>query len=159
MCNVQQYTNQSPETKYGMFDGWPLLVEAEDPYRCIIQTVEHARSRSEVVELFSDVEVPRMKYHAKHPACHAHVAEPCIVSPQRVVTRYAVHHFCETTAVRQEVEKGEEDGEGFLDAEETVEWPFAMVLHDRLKHRRVAGEATVGNDVLADIVAIGGAGP
>lgn len=57
------------------------------------------------------------------------------------------------------VKKGEEDGEGFLHADVAVEGPFAVVLEDWRSVRGVAGEAGVGYDVLAVVVAFGGTGP
>ena len=54
-----------------------------------------------------------------------------------------------------EVEQREEDGEGLLHAEKTNERPFSMVLHDGLRHGRVAGLAEVGDYVLAGVVAFG----
>lgn len=59
----------------------------------------------------------------------------------------------------EEVEEAEEDGGGLLHAEEAVEGPFAVVLHNRVQEGRVAGEALGGGDVLAGVVAFGGAVP
>jgi hypothetical protein len=54
-----------------------------------------------------------------------------------------------------EVSQGTEDAEGFLDAEEAVEGPFAVELDDG-----VAGlDAGGGDDVLAGVVAFAGAVP
>ena len=55
--------------------------------------------------------------------------------------------------VGEEVEEGEDDAEGFLHAEETIEGPFAVELEDRLAVGWVASEARVGDDVLAGVVA------
>ena len=100
-----------------------------------------------------------MEDHAEHPACHAHVAERRVIFPQGVIPRYAVSDLGEAIAVGQEVEEGEEDGKGFLHAQEAVKGPFAMVLDDGLEHRRVSRDTAVSDDVLADIIAIGGARP
>jgi len=59
----------------------------------------------------------------------------------------------------EEVEEGEQDGKGFLEAEEAVEGPFAVELFDRVQVGRRAGEAVGGYYVLAGIVAVGRAGP
>lgn len=59
----------------------------------------------------------------------------------------------------EEVEEGEDDAEGFLHAEETVEGPFAVELEDWLTVGGFAGEARVGDDVLAGVVAFGRAVP
>ena len=55
----------------------------------------------------------------------------------------------------EEVKEGEEDREGFLHAEETVEGPFAVELHDGCG----GGDAFGGDYVLAGVVAFLGAGP
>lgn len=55
----------------------------------------------------------------------------------------------------QEVEQREDDGERLLHAEETVEGPFAVELENWLAVGRFTGEAFVGNDVLAGVVAFG----
>lgn len=59
----------------------------------------------------------------------------------------------------EEVQKGEEDGGGLLHAEEAVEGPFAVKLEDGLEKGGFAGEAGGGGDMLARVVALGGAGP
>ena len=61
--------------------------------------------------------------------------------------------------MREEVEEAEEDGGGFLHAQEAVEGPFAVVLDDRGEVWGFARESLGGDDVLAEIVAFGGAGP
>ena len=55
--------------------------------------------------------------------------------------------------------EGEDHGEGLLHAEEAVEGPFAVELQDRLSVGWVPRQARVGYDVLAGVVAFGGAGP
>lgn len=57
------------------------------------------------------------------------------------------------------VEEGEEDGEGFLHAHVAIEGPFPVELKDGRSVRGIAGEAGVGDDVLAVVVAFGGTGP
>lgn len=59
----------------------------------------------------------------------------------------------------EEVEEGEEHGKGLLQAEEAVERPFAVELLDRVQVGWLAGEAVRGCDVLASVVAGGGAVP
>lgn len=61
--------------------------------------------------------------------------------------------------VGEEVEEGEEDAEGLLHAQEAVKGPFAVVLNDRVGYVRGASEAGVGDDMLAGVVAFGGAVP
>jgi len=53
----------------------------------------------------------------------------------------------------EEVEEGEQDGKGLLQAEEAVERPFAVELFDGAEVGWDAGEAVGGHDVLAGIVA------
>ena len=50
--------------------------------------------------------------------------------------------------MREEVEEGEEDGEGLLHAEEAVERPLAVELHDGFR----GCDALVGDYVLAGVV-------
>ena len=61
--------------------------------------------------------------------------------------------------VGEEVEEGEEDRGGLLDAEEAVEGPFAVVLDYGGEVGGVSGEARERGVVLAGVVAFGGAGP
>lgn len=55
----------------------------------------------------------------------------------------------------EEVDEGEEDREGLLHAQETVERPFPVELDDFFAF----GNAFVGNYVLAGVVAFGRAVP
>ena len=57
--------------------------------------------------------------------------------------------------VGEEVKEGEEHGEWLLHAQKAVERPFSVELDDGLKF----GDPVVGYDVLAGIVAFGGAVP
>ena len=59
----------------------------------------------------------------------------------------------------KKVHEGEQDRERLLHAHEPVERPFAMVLNDRLQHRRIAIDPLIGNYMLAGIVAVRGACP
>jgi hypothetical protein len=59
----------------------------------------------------------------------------------------------------EKVEQRENDGKGFLHAEETVKGPFSVELENGFAVRGFAGEALVGDDVLAGVVAFGGAVP
>lgn len=61
--------------------------------------------------------------------------------------------------VCEEIEEGEEDGGWLLHAQETVEGPFAVVLEDGFEVGWVAGKALFGYNVLAGVVAFGGAVP
>lgn len=57
--------------------------------------------------------------------------------------------------VRKEVEEGEENGEWFLDPKKAVERPFSMKLNDRIKHRWLARQAPLRDDLLACVIAFG----
>jgi len=57
--------------------------------------------------------------------------------------------------VCEEVEEGEEDGEGLLHAEEAVEGPFAVELDDGFGFE----DARVGDYVLAGVIAFRGTVP
>jgi hypothetical protein len=61
--------------------------------------------------------------------------------------------------VSEKIEQRENDGKRFLHAEETVKGPFAVELEDWFAVGGFAGEAGVGDDVLAGVVAFGGAVP
>jgi hypothetical protein len=125
------------------------LIHTKDANRGIVQPIQHARARRKVVQLLRELKVPRVKYHAEDPARHATVREPNIVFPQRVRGGDIRLDLREAVLVREEVEEREEDGEGLLHAQEAVEGPFAVELHDRFRGR----DALVGDDVLAGIVA------
>lgn len=102
-----------------------------------------------------------MKHHAKDPARTADVPEEEVVSAEGVRGRDLRAELAHAPGVGEVVEEGEEDGEGLLHAEEAVEGPFAVELDDGggARVRRVVGEAGVGYDVLAGVVAFGGAVP
>ena len=100
-----------------------------------------------------------MEDHAEHPACHTDIAEGDIVDLQRVVGWDSIPNLRKAVTMCQEVEKREEDRARFLHAQKAEEGPFAVVLEDRFEHWRVSRDATVSDDVLADIVAIGGTRP
>ena len=65
----------------------------------------------------------------------------------------------QTPEVCEVVEEGEEDREGLLQAEVAIEGPFAVELGDWEEVRVGAGKALVDGDVLAGVVAFGGAVP
>jgi len=89
-----------------------------------------------------------MEYHAEDPTCHSEVCEHDIVSAHRVRRWDIGCDFREAVLVREEVEEGEEDGEGLLHAEEAVERPLAVELHDGFR----GCDALVGDYVLAGVV-------
>jgi hypothetical protein len=90
-----------------------------------------------------------MKYHAEGPASHAEVCEVDVVFAQRVGCWDVGGDLREAVLVCEEVEEREEDGEGLLHAQEAVEGPFAVELHDWFS----GGDALVRDYVLAGVVA------
>lgn len=96
-----------------------------------------------------------MEDGAKNPRGEPKVGEELIVGPQRVVGRDEGAHFLEALPVRPEVADREEHGEGLLHAHEAVKGPFAV----KLDNGEVGGDARAGDDVLASVVAFGGAVP
>ena len=153
MGDVEQDAGQRPQSQERLLDRRLLSVEPEDADRCIVEPIEHACASRKVIQLFRDVEVSSVEDHAKHPACHPDVAERDIVLAERVRGGYAFVDLGEAIAVREEVEDGEEDGEGLLHAQEAVEGPFAVELHDRVRYG-IIGKASLGYDMLAHIVAV-----
>jgi hypothetical protein len=125
----------------------------------VVQSIQHIRARREIIQLLRNIEIPHMKNHAKRPAREAHVPETQIVLPERVCGRDVGAQLRHAPRVRDVVQQREDDAEGLLHAQEPVEGPFAVKLDDRLQIRRVAREASGGDDVLACVVAFGGAGP
>lgn len=98
-----------------------------------------------------------MEDHTEEPTRHAEVCEVLIVFPQGIGRRDGLSDLLEALVVSEEVEEREEHGEGLLHAQDTAEGPFAVELDDGLG--RGGGEADVGYDVLAGVVAFGGTGP
>lgn len=93
-----------------------------------------------------------MKDHAEYPARHSHVAECHVVSSERVACWYIFEELRKAIAVREEVEKGEQDGERLLHAQKALEGPFAVVLYNRLN--RIPSQTELRDDMLAYMVAI-----
>ena len=100
-----------------------------------------------------------MEHHTKHPAREPKVPKQQVVLPQLVAGGDELPHLAHAMVMCQEVEEREEDRGRLLHAQEAVEGPFAVVLDDGLEVGRVAGEALFGYDVLAGVVAFGGAVP
>jgi hypothetical protein len=100
-----------------------------------------------------------MKNHSEHRAREAKIPKHQIVLSKRVGSGHLFSEAGYAIVVGEEVEEREEDGEGFLHAQEAIERPFAVELEDRFAVRGIAGLADVGYDVLAGVVALGGAVP
>jgi hypothetical protein len=56
--------------------------------------------------------------------------------------------------VGPEIEEREEDREWFLDAYEAIKGPFTVKLNDRLQIWRITIDSTIGDDMLAGVVAL-----
>lgn len=154
MERIEKYTQRRPQPQHTLLPRL-FLVEPKNANRRIVQPIKHICARREIIQFFSDVEVPRVENHAERPTRQAHVSKEQIVISQRVGRGYVVADLGHAPRVREVVEEGEDDGEGLLHAEEAVEGPFAVELVDV----RVEGERGGGYDVLAGVVAFGGAGP
>jgi hypothetical protein len=96
-----------------------------------------------------------MEYRAKDPGGEAKVGEELVVRPEGVAGWDEGADLLETLPVSPEVAEREEHGEGLLDAEEAVKGPFAVELDDFV----VGSDTGGGDDVLAGVVAFGGAVP
>jgi len=125
------------------------LIQPKYADRRIIKPIQHTRAGPKIVHLLRNTEIPRMENHAEDPARHAEVREADVVFSKGVGGGDVGVYFLEAVLVREEVEEGEEDGEGFLHAEEAVEGPFAVELDNWLRR----SDALVGDYVLAGVVA------
>lgn len=116
MADVQKEAEDSPGPEEGAAAA-EGLVEAEDADGGIVHAVEDAGSGGEVVELFGDGEITGVKDGAEDPACDADTGEPLVPGTERIGGGDMGADFAQTLAMSPEVAEGEEDGEGFLDAE------------------------------------------
>ena len=151
---VQHQTHRSPRPERAS----PLgrrAVEAEDANGRVVQAVEDVGPRGEVVQLLGGLEIARVEEGAEEPAGHAHVRQDDVERPQGVRGGNAGANLAQAVVVGPEVSEGEEDAEGLLHAEEAAERPFAVELDDGFR----GGDALVRDDVLARVVAFGGAVP
>lgn len=96
-----------------------------------------------------------MEDNAKEPAGESNVAEHDVVFPKRIAGGYTIVDLCQTMPVGEEVEKREHDREWLLDANDAMEWPFPVILNDRIQHRRISGDPLISDNLLAYVVAIG----
>ena len=159
MRQVECDAEERPAAEQGRFVVRPGLVEAEDAHYGEVQSVQNGSTSSEVVEFLSHWKITRVENHAERPAREAKVAEGKVVFAQGVRGRDRRADALHAILVREIVEQRKQDGEDFLDAEDAVEGPFSVILHDGLEHWGVAGDAPVGYDVLAGVVAFGGTVP
>lgn len=96
-----------------------------------------------------------MKDGAEDPAGDSDVCEHHVERTQAIRRRDTSTHFGQTVPVSVEIPEGEEHRKRLLHPEEAVEWPFAVELDNGL----VGGDSLGGYNVLAGIVAFGGAVP
>lgn len=154
MASIQYDAEQRPHPQ-NRAPARRLAVEPEDAHDGVVRAVQDAGAGGEVVELLGGSKVTGVEDGAKGPGGEAKVGEDLIVRAEGVVGRDAAADLLEPFPVRPEVADGEEHGEGLLHAEEAVEGPFAVELDDV----EVGGDAGGGDDVLAGVVAFGGAVP
>lgn len=154
MCRIHSKTKSCPCSQHRFRLRAPLI-QPKDPNRRIVQAIQDTRPGREIVQLLRDTEIPNMEYHTEGPASHPKICEYYIVSAHRVCSWDVGGDLREAILVCEEVEKGEEDGEWLLHAQEAVEGPFAMELDDRFG----GCYALVGDDVLTCVVAFLFAGP
>lgn len=100
-----------------------------------------------------------MKQHAEDPACDAQVSKKQVVLPQRVVSWDFPLDSRYTLSVCQKVEEGEQNGEWFLQAEEALEGPFPVELHDCVRRTWMLPQSLRSDNVLACVVAFRGTCP
>lgn len=149
---VERHAEKRPGAQYAL-RARRLPVKPEYADRGVVHAVHDTRARGEVVELLREREVARVEEHAEDPAGEAEVAEGKVVLEERVRGRDALAQPLDAVVVREEVEERKDDAEGLLHAEEAVEGPLAVELVDWVHVGRFAGEALVGDDVLAGVVA------
>ena len=156
MRNIQANTEHCPYPE-GMLFCRPI--QSKQPDRRVVQAIQHACTGCEVVQLLSDIEVPRMENHAEDPTCETKVTQEYVVWPEAISRRYGLADLCNAVLMGQEVHQGEEDREGLLYSKKPIEGPFPMILNNWTDHRRISRNPTISNDMLAGVVAFGGACP
>lgn len=152
MCQVEENTQQCPGPQNTIVHR-RLLVQTKHPHHRQVQAIQDTGARAKIVQLFRESEIARVEHHAEDPRREAKVSKAQVVFPQRVRGRDGFAQHFHAVVVGEEVEERKDDGKGFLHAEEAVKGPFAMELEDGFAVWWVAGEALVGDDVLAGIVA------
>lgn len=135
----------------------PMLgaVEAEETDRGIVETVEDVGAGAEVIHALGEEEVACVEDGAPKPAENADVGESSIVLCHGVTLGELLIQDLEPAEVHVAVQDGEDDGEGFLDAEDAEEGPFPVELLDG----ETFGDAGGGDAALAGVVAVLGTGP
>jgi hypothetical protein len=158
MCCVEGNTEEDPCSKdAGAFRR--VFVQTKHPHHRKKQPIHDRSSSTEIVQFLRNSKIPRMKHTAKNPTREAKIAKAKIKLPEWVTSRNLLPQNFHTVIVSEKIKQRKDDGEGFLHAEEAVKGPFAVELEDWFAVGGFAGETFVGDDVLAGVVAFGGAGP
>lgn len=100
-----------------------------------------------------------MEDHTEDPTRESKIPKRDVVFTQRVSRWDLFSDLLQAVIMGEQVHQGEKDGSWLLHAEEAVEGPFSVELHDGFEVWWVAGEAVVGYDVLTSVIAFGGAVP
>lgn len=158
MSQVERNTQQDPSSEDARASRC-ISVQTKHPHHREKHAIHHRRAGTKVVQLFRNRKISRVKDTTEDPTRETKGSEAQVIFPQRIAGWYLLSQYFHAMVMSQEVEQREDDGEGLLHAEETVKGPFAMKLKDGLTIGRFAGEAFVGDDVLAGIVAFGGTVP
>lgn len=152
MRNVRHDAERSPGEQRAFVR---RLVEPEDAHGGEVEAVEYGCTGSEVVHALCEHKVSCVEHGAPEPGHDAEHAKKAVVRDEGVATWEFTTDGAEAGVVGVTVDDGEEDAEGLLDAEETLEGPFSVELLDRT----AAGEAFRGYGALAGVVAFLGASP
>jgi hypothetical protein len=158
MCHVEGNAEEYPSSKDTRAFR-RVSVEAEHPHHRKKKAVHHRSPSTKIIQFLRKSKIPRMKHTAKNPTRKAKIPKAKIELPEWVTSRNLFSEDLHTMIVSEKIEQRKDDGKRFLHAEETVKGPFAVELEDWFAVRGFAGEAGVGYDVLAGVVAFGGAGP
>lgn len=154
MHDIQDDASNRPRAE----DSRTTAIEAEHPDRGIVHSVEDGGTGTKVVELLGNRKVAHVEDDAEDPGGHGHIGEHDIEPPQRVRSRDVGEDLVvQAIVMREEVARREEHARRLLDAKHTHERPFPVELDYR--PRGFGGEPSVGDDMLACVVAFGGARP
>ena len=154
MREVCYHARYRPKAKYAL----PPLrwkIKPEDADRGVIQTVQDGQTGGKIIKFFCNGEVASVKDGAEDPRRNASLSEEHVILAKGVMSRDGGADFVEAGPVGVEVPQGEEDRKRFLHTQNTPEWPLAV----ELDHLLALGYAFCRDEVLARIVAFGGACP
>jgi hypothetical protein len=130
-------------------------VDIRDSKTDIVEAVQDTRPRRKVIRPLGEKEIPDMENGRPCPRIHSEYPEQNVVRFKGVWIRDALGKVLNPAIVAVEIEEGEEDRAGFLDACESEEGPFPVEL--------VEGEVVMAELgcylALAGVVAFWGAIP